>query len=110
MGSTPQRGHHLRLKFLYGGVAAALALNVLLFTSRHHTPTGYILGFASDTCYCYPFNRIIHLHLSKDAFITIDTEAVQPNQLGNLLAEIYAVRANVRRAISGFIPSVSKAA
>jgi hypothetical protein len=60
LGSTPQRGHHLRRKFLYGGVAAALALNVLLFTNRHHTPKGYILRVASDTCYCYPFNRIIN--------------------------------------------------
>jgi hypothetical protein len=70
--------------FLYGGVAAALALNVLLFTNRHHRPNGYILRVASDTCYCYPFNRIIHLHLSNDGFITIDSEAVQPNKLGTL--------------------------
>jgi hypothetical protein len=83
----------LRRRFLYGGVAAALALNVLLFTNRHHTPKGYILRVASDTCYCYPFNRIIDLHLSKDGFITIDSEAVQPNKLGTLLSEIYAVRA-----------------
>jgi biopolymer transport protein ExbD len=84
----------LRRKFLYVGVAAALLLNIFLFTAkRQHPAKGYVLRVASDTCYCNPLYRIIHLHLSKDGSLTIGPEAVQANKIATLLAEIYAVRA-----------------
>lgn len=93
--STQEGEDQLRRRFLYGCVAAVLSINIFVFlANRRHTPKGYMVSVAPDTCLCATHDyRIIHVHLSKDGGMTINTEAVQANELRTLLSKIYAVRA-----------------
>ena len=93
--STQEGEDQLRRRFLYGCVAAALSIKIFVFiANRRHTPKGYMVRVAPDTCLCATDDyRIIHVHLSKDGGVTINTEAVQANELRTLLSKIYAVRA-----------------
>jgi biopolymer transport protein ExbD len=93
--STQEGEDQLRRRFLYGCVAAALSINIFVFiANRRHTPKGYMVRVAPDTCLCATHDyRIIQVHLSKDGGVTINTEVVQANELRTLLSKIYAVRA-----------------
>jgi hypothetical protein len=92
--SAPTRGDYLRRKLLYGALAVASSLNLWFFIAGwHHESRGYRMRPASDTCSCPPHDRSIHLHVSKDGGLTVNSEAVQSKNLSALLFDIYAVRA-----------------
>jgi biopolymer transport protein ExbD len=94
VGVCAYQGGDLRRKFLYGALAVASSFSLWLFIARwHHVSKGYAVRFASDTCSRPPHDGIIHLHLSKDGDVMINSEHVESKNVSGLLSDIYAVRA-----------------
>ena len=80
-------------KFLYSALAVALAFNLWLFVARwHHGSRGYRVHLASDTCSCPPQDAVLHLHVSKNGNLMVNSEEVQSKNLGALLSDIYYFR------------------
>lgn len=92
--SIAEGDYKLRRKSLVVGVALALVLNIASFVARRqHTARGEMVRLASDSCSWLLDDKVIHLHVSNDGSLKINSDTVQDKELVRLLSEVYAVRA-----------------
>jgi biopolymer transport protein ExbD len=75
--------------------ALVLAIVLISLVLRTSPPTnGLAVQAATNTCSCSPYSdRIIMLHLSLGKIVTLNSEPLRFERLGDALAAIYGVRA-----------------